>query len=321
MHTRRAFLAGLAGGALLPAASQVWPTAIGLNGFGSSERVFGKKYELEGILAFAQKEGFDGVEWWPFHGPYPSPADDAAVKALRSKVEAYGLRIFSIQTQPRGASPLHPDPDVRQKYVELLKGQIDLAVKLGGEAAGVWPPPVAAAKEASEDQIIERLAECLRPAVRHAADQGLFVAIEGEPPLVINTPARYKKLFAAVGMKEFKVIFDPSHFDLLTGGKLRPDRLLQELGVGRVGYVQLTDGDGTLTKRPDGSTGTSKHLPAGEGKYDLHGLLEMLYRGGFRGWVQIDTWETEDPFHASRAGRQAVQAALRKLTAAARPGL
>ena len=152
MHTRRAFLAGLAGGALLPAASQVWPTAIGLNGFGSSERVFGKKYELEGILAFAQKEGFDGVEWWPFHGPYPSPADDAAVKALRSKVEAYGLRIFSIQTQPRGASPLHPDPDVRQKYVELLKGQIDLAVKLGGEAAGVWPPPVAAAKDASEDQ-------------------------------------------------------------------------------------------------------------------------------------------------------------------------
>lgn len=320
MPTRRAFLAGLSGG-LLPAASPVWRTAIGLNGFGSSERAFGKRYELEEILAFAQKEGFDGVEWWPFHAPYPDPADDAAIQALRAKVEGYGLRIFSIQSQPRGANPVHPDPAVRLKYVEALKGQIDLARKLGGEAAGVWPPPVAAARDASEDEIIERLAGCLRPAARYAADQGVLLAIEGEPPLVINSPARYKKLLAAVGMKEFKVIFDPSHFDLLTGAKLRPEILLEELGVGQIGYVQFTDGDGTLMKRPDGSMGTSKHLPAGEGKYDLHRLLEILYRGGFRGWVQIDTWETEDPFRASRLGRQTVQAALRKLTAAARSKL
>jgi len=183
---------------------------------------------------------------------------------------------------------------------------------------GTLYPPTGAAKDAAEDQIIDRLAECLRPAVRHAADQGLTLAIEGEPPLVINTPARYRKLVAAVGMKELKVIFDPSHFDLLTGGKLRPDLLLRELGVDRIGYVQFTDGDGTLMKRPDGSLGTSKHLPAGEGKYDLQRLLEILYRGGFRGWVQIDTWETEDPFHASRLGRQAVQAASRKLEGAPR---
>ena len=310
MHTRRSFLAGIAAAA---APGAVWKTAIGLNGFGSSERVFGKRYELEAILKFAKDDGFDGVEWWPYHGPYPDPADDGAIRALRGKAESFGLRIFSIQASPRGANPVGADPGVRQKYTELLKGQIDLAKKLGCEAAGVWPPPLAAAKEAAEDEIVERLAGCLRPAVRHASDQGLMLAIEGEPPLVINSPARYKKLFAAVGMKEFKVIFDPSHFDLLAGGKLRPDILLEELGVSRVGYVQFTDGDGTLMKRPDGTAGTSRHLAAGEGKYDLAGLLGMLYRGGFRGWIQMDTWETEDPFHASRRGRQAVKAGERAL--------
>ena len=315
METRRVFLSAMAGG-LLTAAPPMWRTAIGLNGFGSSEKAFGKRYELDDILAFAKKEGFDGVEWWPFHEPYPDPADDAAIKALRSKVEGYGLRIFSIQSQPRGANPLSPDPAVRLKFVELLKAQIDLAAKLGGEAAGMWPPPHAAAKDVTEDEIIERLAGCIRPAAKHAADRGLMLAIEGEPPLVINSPARYKKLLAAVGMKEFKVIFDPSHFDLLTGGKLRPDLLLEELGVSRIGYVQFTDGDGTLMKRPDGSSGTSKHLAAGEGKYDMQRLLEMLYKGGFRGWIQMDTWETEDPFHASRRGKQAVEAALRKLRVA-----
>ncbi|MBI3694648.1 MAG: sugar phosphate isomerase/epimerase, partial [Acidobacteria bacterium] len=262
----------------------------------------------------------DGIEWWPFHEEYPDPADDSRIRALRRKAEAYGLKIFSIQTWARGANPVDADPAVRRRYTELMKGQIDLAKKLGCEAAGVWPPPLAAAKGLAEDEIIERLAEALRSIVHYATDQGLILAIEGEPPLVINSPARYKKLLAARGMERLRVIFDPSHFDLLTGGKLRPDILLQELGVSRVGYVQLTDGDGTLRKRPDGAVGTSKHLPAGEGKYDLAGLLEILYKGSFRGWIQIDTWETEDPFRASRLGRQVVQAALRKLAGDVPPG-
>jgi len=303
MQTRRSFLAVSAAALAKPT---LWKTAIGLNGFGSSERAFGKKYELDEILKFARDEGFDGVEWWPFHGPYPDPGDAAAIRALRSKVEGFGLRIFSVQTAPRGANPVSADRAVREKYSELLKAQIDLAKKLGGEAAGMWPPPLAAAKDASEDEIVERLAESLRPAVRHATDQGMILAIEGEPPLVINSPARYKKLLAAPGMKELKVIFDPSHFDLLTGGKLRPDILLEDLGVSRIGYVQLTDGDGTLLKRPDGTVGTSKHLAAGDGKYDMGRLLGMLHKGGFRGWIQMDTWETEDPFRASRRGREAV---------------
>ncbi|MBI3681007.1 MAG: sugar phosphate isomerase/epimerase [Acidobacteria bacterium] len=312
MLTRRLLLTELAAG-LMPAASGFWKTAIGLNGFGSSERVFNQRYELDQILKFARDEGFDGIEWWPFHAPYPHPDDDTMIQALRSKVESYGIRIFSIQTSTRGANPVHADPAVRRQYAELLKGQIDLARKLGCEAAGVWPPPLPAAKGLGEDEIIERLAESLRPAARHATDHGLILAIEGEPPLVINSPVRYQKLFAAVGMKEFKVIFDPSHFDLLTGGKRRPDLLLEQLGVGRVGYVQFTDGDGTLRVRPDGSVGTSKHLAAGQGKYDIPRLLKMLHRGGFRGWIQMDTWETEDPFQASRAGKKAVDAAARRL--------
>lgn len=310
--TRRMLLAGFAGAAL--ARQHPWKTAIGLNGFGSSERLFQKRYALDDILKMAQSEGFEGIELWNGpHTSYPDPSDDAAIAALRRRIESAGLRIFSIQAVTRGANPLDPDAEVRKRYTALLRGQIELAKKLGCEWIGIWPPPAAAARGAGEDETIERFAQSLLPALRYAASQGVMPAVEGEPPLIINTPARYHKLFAAVGMKEFKVIFDPSHFDLLTGGKLRPDILLRELGVDRVGYVQFTDGDGTLMVRPDGSTGTSKHLPVGEGKYDIAGLLELLYTGGFRGWFQIDTWETADPFHASRAGKRAVDAFLAKL--------
>jgi sugar phosphate isomerase/epimerase len=308
------FLVGLTGAALARGAERPWKTAIGLNGFGSSERVFKKRYELEDILKMAREDGFEGIELWhSFHGSYPDPSDDAAIAALRRQIESYNIRVFSIQSLTRGSNPVDPDPEARNKYTAVLRGQVDLARKLGCECIGIWPPPVPAARGAGEDETIERFAESLRPALRYAVDRGLLPAVEGEPPLIINSPARYHKLFAAVGMREFKVIFDPSHFDLLTGGKLRPDLLLKELGVERVGYVQFTDGDGTPMVRPDGSTGTSKHLPVGEGKYDIAGLLDVLYRGGFRGWFQIDTWETADPFHASRAGKKAVDAFLLKV--------
>jgi sugar phosphate isomerase/epimerase len=312
MPTRRLFLSQVAA-AWLPATEKFWKTAIGLNGFGSAERAYKRRYELDDILKYARDDGFDGIELWGnFHGPYPDPNDDTAVSALRRHIESFHLQIFSIQSAPRGGRALDVDPEQRRAYTRALSGQIDLAKKLGCVCAGMWPPALAAAKDLTEDQIIDRLAECIRPVVRHAVEQGITLSIEGEPPLVINTPARYQKLFAAVGMKEFKVIFDPSHFDLLTGGKCRPDILLRELGVERVGYVQLTDGDGTLRTLPNGRTGTSKHLAAGEGKYDIAGLLDILYGGGYRGWIQMDTWETEDPFKASTAGRKAVEAARRK---------
>ena len=159
--------------------------------------------------------------------------------------------------------------------------------------------------------MIERFAAAIKPAAQYAVDKGIFIAVEGEPPLMINTPAHYHKLFAAVGMKEFKVIFDPSHFDMLGGAKGKPEILLEELGVERVGYVQFCDGDSTLRPTPKGQPGTSRHLPCGEGIYDL--LVEFAEAAwGFRGWFQMDSWATEDAYVTSRTCKDRVVAYLKK---------
>ena len=121
-----------------------------------------------------------------------------------------------------------------------------------------------------------------------------MLAIEGEPPLIVNSVERYHKLFAAVGMDEFKVIFDPSHSTARRSGRT-PQDLLLDLGVDRVGYVQFCDGDSTLRPFPNGGAGTSRHLPCGEGVYDIRGLCSILDDGGFEGWFQMDSWGTEEP--------------------------
>jgi hypothetical protein len=42
--------------------------------------------------------------------------------------------------------------------------------------------------------------------------------------------------------------------------------------------------------------------------------LEVLWNGGYEGWIMIDAWMTQDPYEASRQGRLAVEAARREFT-------
>ncbi len=313
MISRRAFLSALGAASIAKGAVRPWKLATGLNGFGSSEQFHDKKYDYDQILSFTRDEGFDGIELWRnWRGGYPDPDDDAGVKAMREKIESYGLQVFSIQAGgPRGVSPTSPDAAVRKAYADGLKRYIDLSVKLGGDAMGVWQGGKRAVEELGEDLAIERFAAALRPAVSYAADQGIFLAVEAEPPLLLHKPSHYQKLFAAKGMDELKVIFDPSHFDVLNGAHGRPEDLVYALGVDRIGYIQFSDGDSTLRPTPDGRPGTSRHLPCGQGTYDIEKLLDILYRGGFEGWFQIDSWATEDPFETSRSCKNAVAAYLK----------
>ena len=283
-----------------------WKFAIGLNGFGSSETHHGKRYAYEEILEFARREGFEGIELWrDWRDGYPDPDDDEAIRAARETIESYGLQVFSIQAGVRGVNPVSGDGAERAEYTARLQRQVDLAAKFGCDAMGLW----SAGREPDglgEDPLIERFADVVRPVARYALESGILLAIEGEPPLLINSAARYRKLFDAVGLDEFKAIFDPSHFDVLGGARGRPEDLLLELGVSRIGYVQFCDGDSTLRPFPNGGPGTSRHLPCGDGVYDIPKLCSILSEGGFRGWFQMDSWGTEDAYRTSKTCLDAV---------------
>lgn len=316
--TRRAVLAqlaclGCASAPKEPATSDSpWKFAIGLNGFGSSETHHGKTYVYDEILAFARDEGFEGIELWRnWRDGYPDPDDDETIQSTRGRVESYGLQVFSIQSGVPGVNPVSDDPAERADYTQQLRRQVDLAAKLGCDAMGLW----AAGREPEglpEDGLIERFANVVRPVARYAVENGIILAIEGEPPLLVNSVDRYRDLFSAVGMDEFKVIFDPSHFDVLNGAQGRPEDLLLELGVNRVGYVQFCDGDSTLRPFPNGRAGTSRHLPCGEGVYDIPKLCSLLHEGGFRGWFQMDSWGTQDAYWTSKSCLDSVSAYLRR---------
>ena len=278
-----------------------WKTAVGLNGFASGERKYKKSYPLDEVLSFIQKTGFDGLELvqgWRV-GDYPDPARDAGKVA--EMMETYtqgGLRVFSIQTGAGGA--FAPDKTDRRRWLAEMQKHLRFARAIGCDCIGMWPG--GGLRGQSIDKAIVHLAESFREVGDLAGEQGILAAFEIEPPFVFNTEEHLERILGKANHPNLKTIYDPSHFDLMNRSTGRPHEMLKRIGVERIGYVHLTDTDGTLR---DG--GTSKHLACGDGHADIPTSLRVLRDGGFEGWIMIDAWEIPDPYDACRMGLHHIQ--------------
>jgi len=283
-----------------------WKIGLGLNGFASASKKYNKIFPIWEVLDFASRTGFDGIELfggWPM-GDYPKSDEKGRIAALKRLYDAFGLRIFSIQTSAGGA--FAPDAVVRRRWLERMRDQCRFAKAVGCECIGMWPGgPL---RGQTIDEAIDRLAASFHEVGKIAGDLGLIAAFEIEPPFVFNTEEHLRRILEKANHPSLKTIFDSSHFDLMNGSTGRPHEMLRRIGVENIGYVHLTDTDGTLR---DG--GTPKHLACGDGHIDIEAALATLAEGGFRGWINIDTWQIPDPYDAARKGYRVVQQARQNL--------
>ena len=173
---------------------------------------------------------------------------------------------------------------------------------MGCECIGLWPG--GGLRGQTIDEAIDRLAGSFREAGKIADDLGLLASFEIEPPFVFNTEDHLKRILEKTNHPNIKTMYDPSHFDLMNGSEGKPHEMLQRIGIENIGYIHLTDTDGTLR---DG--GTSKHLPCGDGHARIDTSLNVLRKGGFKGWIMIDAWEIPDAYDACSKGMAAIRRA------------
>ena len=138
--------------------------------------------------------------------------------------------------------------DARRGSAEF-RDRVALAKQLGCDCVGLWPG--GGLRGQTIDQAIERLAGTFREAGRIAGDAGLLACFEIEPPFVFNKEDHYLRILHGANHPALKGIYDPSHFDLMTGSTGKPEEMLRRVGVQNIGYVQFCDTDGTLR---DGGT-------------------------------------------------------------------
>lgn len=300
-----AALGGNARGAANTAEKAPWQAGLGLNGFMSSGDLHKTVYPLWEILDFAAEQGFDGVELvegWPMGG-YPPPDEPKKVAALKRLYSQYGLRVYTIQTF--GAGSYAADPAARKEWLKGFREKVRLCEELGCAFVGHWPGG-GLEGNADVNAAIDSLASSYREAAKMCADGGMRLSFEIEPPFIFNTLDHLQRILAAVDHPACKTNYDPSHFDLMSGSKGKPEEMLGAVGVQHIGHIHLTDTDGTIFGV------TSKHLPCGEGHCDIAASLDVLWEGGYSGWVMIDGWMIEDVYRAASKGKDAIDAALKR---------
>ncbi|HOH42763.1 MAG TPA: sugar phosphate isomerase/epimerase family protein [Candidatus Hydrogenedentes bacterium] len=318
--SRRHFLAGslLAGAVVLAKSSPLtaaaasadapWKCGVGLNGFMSSGDHFKKTYPLWEILDYAAQAGFNGVELvegWPMGG-YPDYEEEKRVAALRRLYNQYGLQIYTMQTG--GADSYASSAEARREWLARFRRLATLCKALGGDFIGHWPGGGLEGNK-TVDEAIKHLGSSYREASKICADLGMHMSFEIEPPFLFNTYEHLIGILEAADHPACRTNYDPSHFDVMSGSKGKPEDMLKRLGVQHIGHVHLTDTDGTQFN------GTSTHLPCGEGHCDIQASLHLLHEGGFKGWIMIDAWMTEDAYYTTQKGIDAVRVAQQAFSA------
>lgn len=288
-----------------------WRIGAGLNGFMSSSHDYKKTYPIWEVLDFCTKQGFDGIELvpgWPMGG-YPKADEKERIGALKGLYDRYGLKIYTIQPAAPGR-PFAESSQERATWLKAFTEQIQLCKALGGDFIGHWPG--GGLGDQTIDQALGRCVDSYRQAAKRCADVGMWLSFEIEPPFIFNTLDHLQRILEGVDHPACKTNYDPSHFDVMSGGRGKPEDMLRALGVRHIGHVHLTDTDGTIFG------GTSKHLPCGDGHCDIAASLRTLWDGGYRGWIMIDGWKVQDVYDACSKGKRAIEATLAKVRRADR---
>jgi sugar phosphate isomerase/epimerase len=286
------------------AAPKRWKTAVGLNGFWSSRRMYGYKMELTDILQLIADCGYDGVELVDYDEPYPTTA--AGIKKIKQLYDGYGLQIISLQARSRGNPPGGPDKAKRQQYLADCKQQVDFLQDVGSEFIGVWAN--GRIRGMSNEESAKIVADTWGELAEYAGSKGMYVVAEPEPVLVINTLAILKQVYDDINSPHFKVILDPSHAAVLADGD---PFVFLKMFRGNIGHVHFTDNDGTQRQDTQRNRpGTSKHMTLGDGNLDIAGMLRELKNQNYDKWIMMDLWQVPDIYRATIVGKQKLDEVL-----------
>lgn len=276
---------------------------------------------LEEILQFAAAEHFDCLEvmCWPvgkkdrkYGGVTHIDVDEftqARADDTLALCEKQGVRLSGLGYYP---NPMSHDPEVGAVAREHLLKVIDAAPRLGLHVVNTF---VGADHTLDLEPNFQRFTEIWPDIVRFAGDRGVRLAIENCPMLFHDTwpfgnnlaqsPAIWRRMFAAIDSEHFGLNMDPSH---LVMTHIDPIEVIHEFG-GKIFHTHAKDmkidprrldDHGSLRCAHIVEWGVAK-LP-GLGDVDWNRWVSALTDVGYDGAVCVEV--EDDAFTGSLEGRK-----------------
>lgn len=195
------------------------------------------------------------------------------VKKLRKTVRSSGLAVSAVATGQSyyndGLSPTSPDPTIRARLLDRMKGHVDFAAPWGalviiGGVRGTFEgePKTHAAQR-------QRAVDAIGDYAEYASSQGVSLAIE---PInryetnFINTVEEALGFVGEVGAENLGVLTDTFHMNI---EEVSIARSFERAGE-KLGYVHFAD---------------SNRLAAGQGHIDFYELASVLRKSGYDGYI------------------------------------
>jgi len=270
----------------------------------------GPKYNRDEILAFAQKEGFQGIE---LHGQFEK-YDQSSVRAIKDHYLRFGQEIPGIQTGHIGFyhPPISEDDETRTEYVNAIDEALSFAQELGAHHSTLTPPLFMPDMTPEYDMLLDRYIKVVAQVVERAEKYDVVLAIEPEPNLFLNGGGLQHSIddvqlvLNTVKSKKLAILYDISHVNIISNGD--PVGFLKALN-GRVSWVHVADNDFSLSP-----FGTGKHQTFGDGNVDMKKLFSAMKSEcpGLQ-WLQIDTWEHPTPLEAASKNKKELDRILREI--------
>lgn len=161
----------------------------------------------------------------------------------------------------------------RSRRIDFLRHAIDIAFSLESDCVSLWSGRSPAGMDVHD--AMQRLAEGLHVVLEHAALEGMAIAFEPEPGMLINTMASYEKLLALVDSPLFKLTLDIGHLHCL-------------------GETPIADVIHPWHERlvnvhiEDMRVGVHEHLMFGEGEIDIPPVIAALCDVGYDGPLNVE---------------------------------
>ena len=161
-------------------------------------------FEAVGLLA---EIGYRGVAITIDHGPLWPPDKESGRKIVRLKkmLRDLGLR-SAIETGARFLldprlkhEPTLVSADPRRR-IEFYKYAVDLAAELGSDCVSLWSGAVR--DGISPDEALKRLAQGLHEVLDYAAGQGVVIAMEPEPGMLIDSTKHFEDFLNHIDMRQ-----------------------------------------------------------------------------------------------------------------------
>jgi D-psicose/D-tagatose/L-ribulose 3-epimerase len=196
--------------------------------------------------------------------------------AIRDRVERVGIDVLTSVVCPEEADPSSEDERVRDAGRDFLTRCVDATADMGATVfTGVTYSALGRRLDRRPERAdMERTAEVLRAAARHAAARGVRVGIEPVnryESFLVNTAAQARELMEMVGEPNVGVHLDAYHMNIEEDDFRSP----VELVAGDLVHFHLSE--------------SHRGIP-GRGTVDWEAIMGALGDAGYSGYVGLESF-------------------------------